>query len=1196
MVEQSITCGSFDLHEPVGSGGMGEVWRATHRRTGRAAAVKILDPELSRHDDYIEWFHQEIRAHARLEHPNIVRLYDLGIVGPEAVEQSDGAFAEESPYFAMEYVEGGTLRSGVVVGAWKTVERILHQILSGLAFAHARDVVHRDLKPSNILCDVGPEFRVKISDFGLAFEVLSGGEQRSATARLRGGTPDYMAPEQLRGEWRRYGPWTDLYAVGCMTFELVCGRRPFPGNNPQEIATGHLVDAVPEPEPMFPVPEGLGGFLERLLQKEPERRFWAAADAARELSRISEGFSEPEDREESSEGPHPTEVSADRGEDQSGAIHSELDIEPTPLEMKPAVTATVPTPPSGIRRETSGAGGWLEETGRRAADPTPALEDPHPGTRPEVPETWRRNWETRTGRPGMPLGLFGLREIPFIGRESERDQLWELLREVVEQGETRSVLVSGELGVGSSRLVEWSARRGMECGVCTFLRVTHTPYGGPGDGVTGLLQEIFNTWEMTRGEVRRQVERTLKSWVGEPVDEQDLELDVRALTELLRPVGTQNRRWETSYEFSDLVERMAVVGRVLRQLCERRPVFLWFDDIHWSDASREFARYLSEQSPTQSLLVAMTVSEGSGDGAAAREAIARIGEREEVRHVELEPLDRRGRRSLIERLVPLEADLAETVVEKTAGRPMFSVALLRDWVDADLLSYGDGRYHLDADVADAFPDDLDALWRRRLERIVEQVPEERREQARRSLEVATVLGTHVDASEWRTACRRAGVEPHDEVVERMLDLGLASPEPTGWRFVHEHFVQCLVDRAREGGRYERYAVACAEAIEHCYPGRNRETAGRRAEFFRAGGALELAAEVYRMSIAYASDIKNHEHAKRLLERHEEVLDELGADDDHRARLKQKGHRASIATDEGDHAEAERLVAEVLEVASREGWASMEADSLIRHSILLHRSGEHRRALAALDRAEETYRALGEIRGVARVELQRAIIETWTGHHDEAIEQAESAESRFDSVGSTVASCAAQQWKTYALIYRGDYDRAEQAAKVLLERAREIGHRGTERECLNQLGEIARYREEWERAREWYSYYRNMNEKLGLFDAMVGTLNLAMVDLGEGEVEAAADRFDALLDGARERGAHHLIPTIQLGRLAVAAERRDWSSWDDRLSDVREALSAVETREPDQRWLLGRVIESLRDGGRADALEDVEAIREELQRE
>ncbi|MCB9686122.1 MAG: protein kinase [Alphaproteobacteria bacterium] len=271
----SPTCGPFVLERRLARGGMGDVWGAWLGAT--PIAVKFLasaDPFAR------SLFAREARAHARLQHPSILRILDIGQLEADV---PDGP-AAGSPWIALEYVSGGDLVRLMPRLRWEGVRVVLHTLLDALSYAHAQGVVHRDLKPKNVLLSgtKDPEPGLRLADFGIA---RFGAHAEAERAIL--GSPSTIAPEQCRGAIREVGPWTDLYALGCMGFRMVAGSWPFSGRGVDALRA-HLELAPPELRPSFPVPDGVAGWLGRLLAKSIRERFHSCAEAADALAALPE--------------------------------------------------------------------------------------------------------------------------------------------------------------------------------------------------------------------------------------------------------------------------------------------------------------------------------------------------------------------------------------------------------------------------------------------------------------------------------------------------------------------------------------------------------------------------------------------------------------------------------------------------------------------------------------------------------------------------------------------------------------------------------------------------------------------------------------------------------------------------------------------------------------------------------------------
>ena len=226
---------------------MGTVWAGVHTDSGREVAVKVMS---ARRGVDAAAFEVEVRATARMRHPHIIQVFDHGRVRPE---EATPRLVAGSPWLAMERVSGGTLSAHRGRLDWPTLRGVLQRLLSALSHAHAVGITHRDLKPANVLLGEGP-LDLRLMDFGLA--AVQPRQPGTAHQGPPGGTPAYMAPEQIQGRWRMTGPWTDLYALGVLAYAMACGAYPFPGAMPA-ILYGHLHTPPP---PLPPYAPGVAGF------------------------------------------------------------------------------------------------------------------------------------------------------------------------------------------------------------------------------------------------------------------------------------------------------------------------------------------------------------------------------------------------------------------------------------------------------------------------------------------------------------------------------------------------------------------------------------------------------------------------------------------------------------------------------------------------------------------------------------------------------------------------------------------------------------------------------------------------------------------------------------------------------------------------------------------------------------------------
>ncbi|MBQ0864176.1 serine/threonine protein kinase [Streptomyces sp. RK75] len=279
-MQDQLLAGRYRLVRQLAEGGMGEVWEAQDETLGRPVAVKLIFQLAgggSRGNQERVRFLREARITAQLQHPNIVTVHDLG---------ETGAGNDRVPFLVMEMVRGEGLDVVLNRGAvpLPDVARWGVQICEALDDAHKAGITHRDIKPSNIL--VTPSGVVKVLDFGIAKAADPIATRVTRTGFIMG-SPAYMAPEQARGYPE---PSSDLYALGCLLFELITGQQPFQAPDAMGYITAHATQQPPTPSSVSEdVPPGWDDLVLTLLDKDPAQRYSDAAALGRALRRLSSG-------------------------------------------------------------------------------------------------------------------------------------------------------------------------------------------------------------------------------------------------------------------------------------------------------------------------------------------------------------------------------------------------------------------------------------------------------------------------------------------------------------------------------------------------------------------------------------------------------------------------------------------------------------------------------------------------------------------------------------------------------------------------------------------------------------------------------------------------------------------------------------------------------------------------------------------
>jgi eukaryotic-like serine/threonine-protein kinase len=280
MTDQRLLGDRYELSEVLGRGGMAEVRRGRDRRLGRIVAVKMLRVDHSADATFQARFRREAQSAASLNHRNIVAVYDTG---------EDLLDGHRIPYIVMEYVEGRTLRELLREQARFTSERsieIITGVLDALEYSHRAGIVHRDIKPGNVMITGTGE--VKVMDFGIARSLADSGVTLTQTAAVVG-TAQYISPEQARGE--QADARSDLYATGCVLYEMLTGRPPFVGESLVSVAVSHVREMPTPPSALDPsIPSDVDAIVMKALAKDRLERYQSAFEMRADLERAAAGL------------------------------------------------------------------------------------------------------------------------------------------------------------------------------------------------------------------------------------------------------------------------------------------------------------------------------------------------------------------------------------------------------------------------------------------------------------------------------------------------------------------------------------------------------------------------------------------------------------------------------------------------------------------------------------------------------------------------------------------------------------------------------------------------------------------------------------------------------------------------------------------------------------------------------------------
>jgi serine/threonine protein kinase/tetratricopeptide (TPR) repeat protein len=1092
-MHDAIRLGSFFLGAPIGRGGMAQVWSGTHAGLGVPVALKVLDADLLDARSQADAVRREVEAMAGLSNPHIVMVFDQG-----RVPVSHDVLPHGAPWIGMELAPGMGLQRRADL-TWSGVRAVLEALLDALAHAHARGVVHRDLKPSNVLVD-GPSHRpdsVKLTDFGIA----TAARALTSDGTLRG-TPRYMAPEQFRNLHRDIGPWTDLYALGCLAWQAVTGSAPYTAKEPARVAHQHLNEEPPPFRPRVPVPEGLEPWLRRLLIKHPAWRYQRAADAQWALQEL--------------------------------CSHTELIPAATPGDPEvPEADETL----VGLLQDKTDVFDTLSDF--VVDDPMPqrlSSAPPRPLERPPVPVTWRR--EEPPAPPaemiGAALSLYGLRVVPLVGRGSERDLLWEQFRAVEEERRPRAVLLEGPAGIGKSTLAQWMCERLHEVGGAITMAAMHDSMPGARHGLGPMVARELRITGLPPSEAITAIERTLA------VNGARSSEDARDIASLACPSPELPPPRLAS-------ERHAIVRRVISMRSKVRPVVVWLDDPLWSADSLRFVEHLLDRSSLPVLVVLTVQDEALDQRPAAKELVRSLSLHPRLHRVRVGPMRADEIRELVRQHLRVSDDLAAKVAQRSNGNPLFSVQLLGDWVQRDLFLPAPDGFRLRSDRSIPLPDRLHDVWVERLTRLLAVSPEGSAE----ALEIAAALGDTVDTEEWMAVTRAAGLSPPHGLLGRLVRSGLALPTEDGWRFAHVMLRESISKTSQETGRWTMWNLHAARVLEDRTTDDGLARLGRH--LLEAG---QYAEGIPHLLEACRRRLHRDEAPATwpLLELLRETLEHhTAADDPRRATLDLLRARALKARPDLDTAHA--LARGVEETARGEGWERLEAEALTEQADIARVRGDLPEAVRAFHRALDRYAALEDMQGVADSLRSLAHVAIQLGETIHARHLLADARRRYAELADPQgeAMCLAGLGDIARL--RRDWQDAVDAYRAALTLFRELGHRSGMALGLHGLAEVNRLTGRLADAEEGYREVIHIDEAIGR-DPSIPTLNLALCLIESSQFEDAEAQLEQLEHRWRSENRPGYLAVVHIASLQCCAARQDWSSWEEHAVSADELLHAT----------------------------------------
>lgn len=1118
---------AFDITHRLGIGGMGEVWAGIHRASKAPVAIKIVTAKLANEARYRELFHREVQAMASLDHPGIIHIFDYGELHED--QTLPAGWSPGQSWLAMELAAGGSLEEADPVADWPQLKLTLLGILDALAHAHARGVVHRDLKPGNILLGLGSEGgrHLLLTDFGIAHLLDPGESQRTADVQsVSAGTPLYMAPEQIQGRWRDYGPWTDLYALGCLAYEFASGQSPFEAATPLATAMQHLTMAAPTLEPRFEVPEGFHHWVATLMEKDFSKRPRYAADAARALASLPGDLSK-------ATLPAPGALSRDH----------QIALEPTFLSA-PSNTMTLPMATLLLDENFS----LPELTPSRLMEREKPLGEPSAhgeGLHHFGASSWRRPEQIRefSALPGTGQGLFGLRDIPFVDRDEHRELIWQALGEVHERRETRVIVITSEPGLGKSHLMRWMAERAHELAAAQIWTARHSPIAGPADGLPRMLMTQAGCMSLSRTKIYERIRDSLAQLKGARATGADFADEAAAIVELIRPayLETSPCRDVPRITIESPEQRYAIIASHLALHGAQRPLMLCIDDVQWGHDALAFVKHLLSNAHTEPIPALILLSarlDMLNSRPQEASLLWELTTSEKTRHIELAPLGDKDHRTLIGELLGLHEDLKARIAKTTAGSPLKAVQLISHWVTTSRLVATQQGYILEDKSSREEVVDSHSMALFRIQSALEQATNA--EAAWPCLEAAAAIGLDIDRDEWQTLCGHLNYPLHAAWLESLSAAGIIRIRRGGWSFQLAIHREALERHARRHDRWRRIHQGLAEIVVD-----NSDNGTcifeRRARHLLAGDSFEEALEPLWIAIQARANSSAYGPTLMLIDLSRQAADGAGIGQRDPRRLRLFWQRAETLRFTNQVREA------MAELESLESIAPKTDMGLQGHSSrvmagLQAAYGQVDLALEFYEKAEKFFAAAGDWSGVARALHGQGWMHVnscrFDAAHDCYVRGRLAAQKGHDE--RYEAWCVMGVGES--LNRRGDPE-AEPFCELAFQSFEHLGVRSGMALALVGLGNCARRRGAFTLAAQHYHHAQEIAQQIQHVLAHYSNYLLSLNAIQQGNIDEASRELEPLLVIQTKIIATTYVFGNYALAMTIAAARGDQQSWD-----------------------------------------------------
>ena len=1175
-----LAIGPFDLIKPIGKGSMGVVWEGVHRLQNVPVAVKVLTA-LGDQDEFRQSFTNEVRAVAKLHHPSIIRLLDYGMTDIALSEATNGQIVAQSPYYAMELATGGTLPRPKQPLAWPQMRYLLLELLDALAHAHARDVIHRDIKPSNILLmSEKNHTRAMLTDFGIAKAVGT----KELPNGLVAGTPRYMAPEQILNQTRDQGPWTDLYSLGCLAYLFATGKRIFAHASGTEVLRCQIQE-TPDPVTGRHLPEGFQKWLSKMLAKKPSQRFEYAAEAAWELISLSNPeleFPELPSHEQNAlpEALDSCDENVVGNPGSTSAIFQSL-------YNSDQLSLAVAEPPSSSAADNANediADDLLNDMGDTMRMDSEAIAKvisqqtqaakardeqehelstlaeiyksrikgaaPHTGSSVvPAPKTWRREaFNDQFGQLlGAGLGLWGLRTIPMVDRNHERDLIYNTLLATREDQLARCIILDGPRGTGKSRIIEWLSQRAHELSIAHTLKAIHYQDHIQAPGIARAMTYALVCQNLTRNQALERINAFLDDHPLNPEFD-----DALPMLEMMQ-LNDDPENPIPNIRFDDAEERYYVLARYLKRVSHDRPVILWLDDLHYSSFSMDFVHFVltdKEASHIPILFLGTTRSEDLDPSQPLYRSYVRMLNSPSLTKVSINPLAYEDQLKLVHQLIGLDDALCQQVAQRTSGMPLFAIQIVGDWIERGILIPGNSGFTVKEGADIELPDSLHELWISRLNIIFKDIKRQNNARPIEQLEIAACLGSQFDADEWRIACEMAELGNVNKTLDCMLAHKLFEVKYPNMQFTHDLLRESLVRYARENQRLKDHHMICAEMLRAYFSEALTFYNERRAEHLYAAQAWESCIEPLLLAAQLRQQRCEFATAYTLLKQREIAIDACKADADSPIRALGWVAEANIMLQELKLEEAAPIIERSIALGLRIQSPVIQALAFKEKGILLNLRNNIGEAIDTLMISLSFFNQISERRRVvyqsAKAEALSIIGRICDARHEldlarNYLQQAIDIQSKTnDSYG------LARSYKALGNTFQhgGLYEEARQNLEFALQIFQQMGYRLYIAHCLNDIGEIYRLGyKQLDQAEIWYRNAMDLYREINVSDGSTTVINLVMLLLAKQRFNEAKPLVLQQIEMLEKHGQNFDLNWLYAELLPCCAATFDWPTFD-----------------------------------------------------